>query len=1139
MGRFNMIQNSFLSGELGRKLYGRVDLPDYFRGCSRLENAVVMDQGGAFKRPGSRHMREVSNVAEEYLTPINGQKLWVSGPEIYISNESGALQKRGDFVFVGGNSTRDKAESGNKSQDFPHNFLGKFNLKDRRYEWIKTATDREAYSVSVDSDLSVFSVGNDGTDDYVDGHDTDGAEIFKNTTDAPTDSNQLHAANAFVYTLFGNNIQRRSKTTGAVDGSNTLSAAVVKRSIHGGDGDAALYVGLSNGNILLFNGLTFAVDGSFSFTDADGYAITDLRLVGSRVYAIAKNGAGDQSKVYCLNAGDGSVIWVHTSLDKCYSVRALETTILVAVEDDDKVYSLDFDNGNIKHGLSRDPHPGSSTYPIEILGSSSFVFTHTYIHLGQRWLPGSLNAVSISDKRRKKIFDEYEKQIPFVASNGIPYLILIKRADYTIDRGATQQGGGFHYNIWNQLKIFRVDGESLAEVSLDFFFYTVAAGAWRNVLDVDSLQFAAIGDVLVIVDGNGPPVLFAWESELRFSVMNWFITAKHLLISGSGDTALYASTFRTASSAGRLFRDLPAFIRAPYQPRNASDNLKIKLVNTDSTPKSIDSLELLDGEDNLIQNLFSFRTDIRTARFCRRAFLAVFSGSTEEAILDQGAMISSAGGSGTNEAALNTDNFRFSYWGTVPPSVFPNYSVFTNPYNTNWPRTVTTFQQRLIFGGSQDFPQTLWGSMVGNILHMMQERLLQDQGVSADVSGNNYFGDPNPSDPFAFTIASTEASNIAWILAAGNSIEVGTTSREYLATGGEQVLSSENALIRPESRIGSAPVQAVRAGRTTFFVDSTGRRLHTFEFDNDTQSMRPRNLMSLSDAITDHNISFEDGDEPAKIVELVYQETLKVIWCRTSIGEVIGCTYDKESGAQAWHRLTLGRVQGESVKIKGMCVLPNESGGDELYLTVWREFDGNTSVSIEKIGIPFDVSDLVNPSGDAKDSPIFSDSSKLIKSGGPISVVTGLDHLEGKEVVILADGFEQAPKTVSGGSITLDEPASEIIVGLKYRARIALMPFETQGDFGDTTGELKRIHRLSLRFYRTWDAVMSVDGLVSDDINLRDTNVNPGDPIPEFSGIVNAHPASNPEKEHIVEIFSEKPFPMTLVSLTRRGVTYG
>ena len=64
----------------------------------------------------------------------------------------------------------------------------------------------------------------------------------------------------------------------------------------------------------------------------------------------------------------------------------------------------------------------------------------------------------------------------------------------------------------------------------------------------------------------------------------------------------------------------------------------------------------------------------------------------------------------------------------------------------------------------------------------------------------------------------------------------------------------------------------------------------------------------------------------------------------------------------------------------------------------------------------------------------------------PQSTFSGLDFLEGQEVQILADGDVVEPQVVSEGKITLDVPASFVIVGLGYTCRMQTLPVTTPGN---------------------------------------------------------------------------------------------
>ncbi len=82
----------------------------------------------------------------------------------------------------------------------------------------------------------------------------------------------------------------------------------------------------------------------------------------------------------------------------------------------------------------------------------------------------------------------------------------------------------------------------------------------------------------------------------------------------------------------------------------------------------------------------------------------------------------------------------------------------------------------------------------------------------------------------------------------------------------------------------------------------------------------------------------------------------------------------------------------------------------------------------------------------------------------PTTTLTGLDHLDGKQVVGLADGVAFGPLTVVGGSITLGAAASNIVAGLKYTQQIQTLRL-TMDDLqpGSIQGKRKLVPGVILR----------------------------------------------------------------------------
>jgi hypothetical protein len=80
--------------------------------------------------------------------------------------------------------------------------------------------------------------------------------------------------------------------------------------------------------------------------------------------------------------------------------------------------------------------------------------------------------------------------------------------------------------------------------------------------------------------------------------------------------------------------------------------------------------------------------------------------------------------------------------------------------------------------------------------------------------------------------------------------------------------------------------------------------------------------------------------------------------------------------------------------------------------------------------------------------------------------VSGLGHLEGATVSILADGAVQPQETVSSGSVTLDRAAVLIHVGLPYESDLQTLPAVMSID-GYGQGRYKNVNKAYLRVFKS------------------------------------------------------------------------
>ena len=153
-------------------------------------------------------------------------------------------------------------------------------------------------------------------------------------------------------------------------------------------------------------------------------------------------------------------------------------------------------------------------------------------------------------------------------------------------------------------------------------------------------------------------------------------------------------------------------------------------------------------------------------------------------------------------------------------------------------------------------------------------------------------------------------------------------------------------------------------------------------------------------------------------------------------------------------------VQNESAAVvESIASISGTLNEDELWVIVKRAVDGSTVRYIEVFS-DFDF--------DETDSTAFKFlDSHLTYSGSSTSSLSGLSHLEGQTVSVLADGSVHDNKVVSSGAITLDRSVTSAVVGLAYNSVLQTMRIEGGAAEGTSQGKTKRISKVVLRLFET------------------------------------------------------------------------
>ena len=216
-------------------------------------------------------------------------------------------------------------------------------------------------------------------------------------------------------------------------------------------------------------------------------------------------------------------------------------------------------------------------------------------------------------------------------------------------------------------------------------------------------------------------------------------------------------------------------------------------------------------------------------------------------------------------------------------------------------------------------------------------------------------------------------------------------------------------------------------------------------------------------------------------------------------------------------------------KVESIATIPTESNEYQTYIVVQRYINGTTRRFVEYFN-SYDFGDDV--------SDAFYVDSGLTYSGGATTSISGLDHLEGETVAILADGGTHPDKTVSSGAITLDRSSKSVHIGLPYTSILQTMRIEAGAEDGVAQGKTKRIHDVTLRLLDT--VGVEVGGSLTDmeNIPFRSSSFPLTVSIPLFTGDKDAEFRSDYDKDGFIFLRQADPLPLTIVSVFARLNTF-
>lgn len=367
-----------------------------------------------------------------------------------------------------------------------------------------------------------------------------------------------------------------------------------------------------------------------------------------------------------------------------------------------------------------------------------------------------------------------------------------------------------------------------------------------------------------------------------------------------------------------------------------------------------------------------------------------------------------------------------------------------------WPRTVTFFEDRLVFGGNKSNPDTIWAS------------------VSSDYE--NFLAGANDDDALNFTLSSRQVNVIQW-LNGKEKLMIGTSGAEW-SMGGEadEGLTPNNRVANQHSNHGSANLQAILAGESILFFQRGAQKMRELAYNWESDSYVAPDMTILSDHIT--------GDG---IIDVAFQKIpTSIVWCVREDGQIALFVYERQEIITAWSRLI---TDGE---FESVAIVPGDPE-DEVWVSVKRTINESDVRYIEY----FSDRDF----GTDVDDAYYVDCG-VTYDDDATTAITNLGHLIAEEVYILGDGAIQTAKTVDGSGDIAITSASTVQVGLPFTVQLKTTPLSYPAEGSTILGRKKRINEVMSYYYNSGDfyigpnttdkELLSITSMDSSDVDTDD-----------------------------------------------------
>jgi len=365
--------------------------------------------------------------------------------------------------------------------------------------------------------------------------------------------------------------------------------------------------------------------------------------------------------------------------------------------------------------------------------------------------------------------------------------------------------------------------------------------------------------------------------------------------------------------------------------------------------------------------------------------------------------------------------------------------VFSGDYG--YPKAVTFFEGRLVFGGLTNLPSTIWASKSG-----------EQKNFKLGTTDN---------DGFSFDLSSGRNEQLVSLVSDKTLLAFTYDSVISLNGGNGEPLTPTNVQKRVQSSRGCNNLAPIFADNSLVFVQRNDKKIVNIKYDASSYGYFDTEITIICNHLLDNN---------TVIVDMAFsQEPYSVIYFVLSDGSMITCTYYQQEQIIAFAR---HETNGE---YKNVCVIPHD-GKDEVWAVAMRYSDPYIELLDFEYVMDFQID--------------------FDYTGTPTSAIADARNAY-KTLDVIADGINLGQLTASaGGLITLPNSYEYISTGHAFYPEITLLPVQFANP-NAILGYNQNINRIALQFLETQSAIVN-DSPV-EFLEFGTTVLD--EPLPMFTGV--------------------------------------